>query len=167
MKKSLLLLTLLFTFQVFSQETNNEILEKVIIRMSDSIEGNSGNWRFSIKDRLLICITDEGHNRMRIMSPVTEVSALSGGEILNSLVANFHTALDVKYAISEEVLWSVFIHPLKELTEAQIEDAISQVFFAAETFGSTYSSTNLVFPGSSLIQEPEKEKQKTIKLQKG
>ena len=167
MKKSLLIFALLFTFQIFSQETNNEILEKVIIRMSDSLEGNSGNWRFSIKDRLLICITDENHNRMRIISPITEVSALSGEEILNSLLANFHTALDVKYAISEEVLWSVFIHPLRELSEAQIEDAISQVYFAAETFGSTYSSSNLVFPGSLLNQEPEEEKQKTIKLQKG
>lgn len=93
---------------------------------------------------------------MRIMSPITKVSTLSGEEMLNSILANFHTVLDVKYAISEEVLWSVFIHPLKELSEAQMEDAISQVFFAAETFGSTYSSTSLVFPGKAPIQEPKK-----------
>ncbi len=168
MKKLLLLFAFLyFTFQSFSQETNNEILGNVIHRMSDSVEGDSGNWRFSIKDRLLICITDENHNRMRIMSPVTKVSTLSGEELLNSLLANFHTALDVKYAISEEVLWSLFIHPLKELSEAQMEDAISQVFFAAETFGSTYSSTSLVFPGKTSIQKQEKEKEKTIQLQKG
>ncbi len=168
MKKLLLLVALLFfTFQTFSQETNNEILENVIFRMSDSVEGNSGNWSFSIRGRLLICITDENHNRMRIMSPVTEVSTLSGEEILNSLLANFHTALDVKYAISDEVMWAVFIHPLNELSETQMEDAISQVFLAAETFGSTYSSTSLVFPGKAPIQQPQKGKEKTIQLQKG
>lgn len=168
MKNPLLIFALFFiTFQTFSQETNNEVLGNVILKMADSVEGGPGNWRFFIQDRLLICITDENHNRMRIMSPVTDVSALSGEEILNSLLANFHTALDVKYAISDEVLWSVFIHPLKELSEAQIEDAISQVFFAAETFGSTYSSTNLVFPGSAPNKEPVKKKEKTIQLQKG
>jgi hypothetical protein len=83
---------------------------------------------------------------MRIISPITESSNLSEDEKTLLLLANFHTALDVKYAISDDVLWSVFIHPLNELTYAQVEDAVSQVYYANITFGSSYSSTDLVFP---------------------
>ena len=45
-------------------------------------------------------------------------------ELLNAMVANFHSALDVKYALSDEIIWSVFIHPLRELSEYQVRDAI-------------------------------------------
>jgi len=64
-------------------------------------------------------------------------------------LANFHTALDIKYAISDDVLWSAFIHPLRELTVAQVKDALSQVYYANITFGTTYTSTDLVFPGKA------------------
>ncbi len=63
--------------------------------------------------------------------------------------ANFHSALDVKYAISNDIVWSIFVHPLAELSEDQVEDAINQIFFSVVTFGTTYTSTNLTFPGSS------------------
>jgi len=65
--------------------------------------------------------------------------------MLECMEANFHTALDSKYAISNNILWSAFIHPLKELTERQLIDAVSQVYSAARTFGSSYSSGALSF----------------------
>jgi len=83
-------------------------------------------------------------------------------ELLNALVANFHSVLDVKYALSDEIVWSVYAHPLKELTETQVIDAIEQVYVAALTFGDSYSSTNLVFPGNT----NKKEKRKTPKVLK-
>ncbi|MCH8319327.1 MAG: hypothetical protein IIA88_12705 [Bacteroidetes bacterium] len=43
------------------------------------------------------------------------------------------------------MLWSIFVHPLKELTQSQLIDAISQVFYAAHNFGGSYRSTNLQF----------------------
>ncbi len=46
---------------------------------------------------------DENANRMRIITPIAERKQLNEDLILNSLVANFHTALDVKYALSDEV----------------------------------------------------------------
>lgn len=101
----------------------------------------------------VFCITDENHNRMRIISPVKELEKASKEEILRCLEANFHTALDVKYAISEGVIWVAFIHPLKELSEEQVKDALLQVVNANITFGTTYSSTDLYFPGA---EEPEK-----------
>ncbi len=104
---------------------------------------------------------------MRIISPITEVQNLPEGELENALVANFHSALDVKYAISDGVLWTVFIHPLKELSEAQIEDAILQVYNGAETFGTTYSSTNLAFPGRTPSEVNQKKPVEIPKLRKG
>jgi len=167
MKKFLFLLCVVLSANTFSQNTTNDTLEKVITRVADTVAGQSGNWQFAIKDRLFVCITDENNNRMRIVSPITELYNLTEKELLNSLVANFHTALDVKYAISDEVLWSVYIHPLKELQEAQFEDAILQVYNAAETFGTIYSSTNLSFPGNTQKKERENTKPKELKLQKG
>ena len=132
---------------------------EIISSVSDSIQTNgSSTWQFLYKDRLIICITDENANRMRIISPIIEREKLEEEQILNSLVANFHTALDVKYAISDEILWSVFTHPLKELTDHQVEDAISQVYYANLTFGVSYSSTTLTFPGNTQKkEEPKKE----------
>ena len=102
---------------------------------------------------MLICVFDENANRMRIISPIVEREKIGEEELLNALVANFHSALDVKYALSDEVIWSVFVHPLKELSEEQVVDAIQQVYTAARTFGGSYSSTNLVFPGNTKKNE--------------
>jgi len=65
-----------------------------------------------------------------------------------ALIANFHTALDIKYAITDGILWSAYIHPLKELTEDQVIDAVSQVFYGNVNFGASFSSSSLVFPGT-------------------
>ena len=77
------------------------------------------------------------------------------------MVANFHSVLDVKYALSDEIIWSVYAHPLKELSELQVVDAIQQVYAAAITFGGSYSSTNMVFPGNT--KKVEKSKPKVLK----
>lgn len=138
---------------------DNDKLEELLIATSDSIQGSEGRWQFNIKEVTFICLTDEKHNRMRIISPIVESFKLTEELKSNALLANFHTALDVKYAISDDVLWSVFIHPLKELTEAQIKDAIQQVYYANVTFGSTYSSTSLVFPGKKNNEQPEEKKE--------
>ncbi len=146
----------------FSQEMTNEKLGEVLERVADTIQGGDGRWQLGVKDAILFCITDENHNRMRIITPIAEADKLDEETMKNALVANFHTALDVKYAISDEIIWSVFIHPLKELTKAQVEDAIMQVYFAKKTFGFTYSSTELVFPGNTKKKEkPRDELQKT------
>lgn len=124
----------------------NSDLEKIIYVVADSLRGETGNWQFMIKNRILICVTDENNNRMRIMSPIIEQKKLAYKDMLKLMEANFHTALDVKYAISEDILWSVFIHPLKELNKDEVLSAINQVYEATVTYGTTYSSTGLTFP---------------------
>jgi len=141
-----------------SQEMNNEELGKIIYVLADSLRGKAGNWQFVIKDRLLICVTDSTNNRMRIMSPIIEQKKLAYTDMLKVMEANFHTALDVKYAISNDLLWSIFIHPLRELSRAQVVDAIQQVYIAAMTYGTTYNSSGLTFPDRRKEKREEKKK---------
>ena len=132
-----------------AQDMNNQIIEDILKEISDSINVQTGMWEFFIEGLPMLCITDETHNRMRIISPVVEIENLKKGQLKSCMEANFHSALDVKYAISDEIIWSVFIHPLKELSESQFRDAVAQVWSASQTFGTTYSSTHLVFPGAT------------------
>ncbi len=132
-----------------AQEMNPKNLSSIISKVSDTAITTGNTIRFAYKERPLICVYDENANRMRIISPIVETKDLEEKHLLNALVANFHSALDVKYALSDEVMWAVFIHPLQELSEHQVIEAIRQVHTASVTFGSTYSSTNLVFPGNT------------------
>lgn len=166
MKKISVLLLFLFSSVAFSQNMNNDILEELFNKVSDTVHGSKGRWQFNIEHVSFICLTDTNHNRMRIISPIVEASKLTEDLKNNALLANFHTVLDAKYAISDDVLWSVFIHPLKELTKEQVANAIEQVYFANVTFGSTYSSTSLVFPGKQEEAPVEQQKEDDFIRQK-
>jgi len=131
---------------VSAQSMDNKGIEKVIISMTDSIAGSPGQWSFKVGDMWMMCITDAKHNRMRIITPIIDIDEMNDGELEKCMEANYHSALDVKYCIADGILWSAFIHPLKELSNGQIEDAIKQVYTASATFGTIYTSTNLVFP---------------------
>jgi len=148
------------SFSVQSQNMTNSDLEKIIYVVADSLRGDTGNWQFMIKDRILVCVTDENNNRMRIMSPIIEQKKLAYADMLKLMEANFHTALDVKYAVSNDLLWSVFIHPLKELSKDEVLSAINQVYSAALTYGTTYNSTSLSFPNKREEEQAEKAKKK-------
>ncbi|MEM7162558.1 MAG: hypothetical protein AAF487_08990 [Bacteroidota bacterium] len=160
MKQFLLLFGFLISANSFyAQDMNNEELHKVILEMSDSIEGELGHWSFLINGIPLYCISDVNHNRMRIISPIAEMKDLKKEHKEMALKANFHSALDVRYAESDGIMWVAFIHPLKELNNEQVKDAIKQVFAGAVTFGTTYTSTDLVFPGSGGEEPKEKEEE--------
>jgi len=143
-----------------AQEMNPDKLKELIVQVSDTLQNSGSAFQFMYKEKLLICIYDENANRMRIISPIVEREKIDDEQLLNALVANFHSALDVKYALSDEIIWSVFAHPLRELSDHQVLDAIDQVYSAAISFGTTYSSTNMVFPGNT----KKKEKSDTKKL---
>jgi len=142
---------------------NAQLLE-IITQKTDSIEGTVGSWQFMHQGVQLLCITDANNNRMRIMSPITPSHVLDKELLLDAMTANFHSALDVRYAIANDILWAAFIHPLRELSTKEVESAISQVYLAAKTFGTTFSSTSLIFSaGQAKEEEPEK---KDIEFQK-
>lgn len=125
---------------------NNEKLNSIIYTLSDEVKGQAGNWQFIIDSTLFLCITDELHNRMRIIAPIVEINEVTDEQLRRCMQANFHSALDIRYAISDDLLWSAFIHPLKELTKEQVFSALSQVYSGVKTFGTYYSSGELNFP---------------------
>jgi len=112
---------------------------------SSVMEGELGRWQFKAGGVSMICLTDETHDRMRIVAPVMEESKMTPDQREQVMRANFHTALDARYAVRDGVLYSAFIHPLSPLTEEEVSSAVSQVAELAKTFGSTYSSGALTF----------------------
>jgi hypothetical protein len=147
MKTSYILFSLLFlSINLQAQSMNNDKLNGIIYTLSDTVQGENGNWQFIIDDLAFLCLTDQLHNRMRIISPIAEMGEVTDEELLRCMEANFHSALDARYAISDGVLWAAFIHPLQELTKDQVISGISQVYSTAQTFGTYYSSGALSFP---------------------
>lgn len=144
----LTILTLLFSLSLSAQKMNNAKLEKVLEQNSDSLTGNPGYWQFKHEQVWMITVTDEKNNRMRIITPIVKIDELDKEILLQALEANFHTVLDVKYAISDEILWAAFLHPLKELTEEQVKNAIKQLYYSSLTFGTTFNGGELVFPAN-------------------
>jgi hypothetical protein len=126
---------------------DNQKLSRILHSVTDSLTGFEGWWQLKYNDREMYVITDAVHDRMRIIAPVELAENVTTGQLEAAMIANFHSTLDVRYAISEEILWAAFIHPLSRLDEQQVRDGLLQVYRAAETFGTTYSSSELVFPG--------------------
>ena len=109
------------------------------------VDDNPGYWVILLENFQLHIITDEKANRMRIICPIKDTSDLKKNQLKEAMQAHFHKALDTKYAIYDERIWSVYTHYLKELTAEMFLDAISQVFHGANNFGDSYSSSNLFF----------------------
>ena len=126
---------------------DNARLDTLIRELSGDVEGQLGFWKFVVNARELMVITDERHNRMRIMTPITAQDQLDKEEMTRLLEANYDRALDAKYALSDNILWSAFTHPLKELTDEQFIGCVGQVATLADNFGTSYASGNLFFGG--------------------
>lgn len=135
-------------YTAFSQTMTIAQMDKIFKSAADSVRGDQGRWQIKYKEIWIYVITDVNNNRMRIIAPIAKVDELEEKHFIKSLEANFHTALDIKYAISDGLMWSIFVHPFKELTSHQITDALSQVYSGVATFGYTYSSGELMFPGN-------------------
>ena len=154
------------------KRTIAEEMKMTVNKMLAIIESN--NLKFEHKNNTinidingfrLIIIYDLNADRMRIISPIIKVSDLKEGQMQQALDANFHTALDARYAISNDVVWSVFVHPLSDLSEKLFQSALEQTLVAAATFGKEYSSGTFSFPKTQSVKTDkqdniEKESQK-------
>lgn len=97
----------------------------------------------------LQCIYDEQHDRMRIIASVAARGNITSDQFEKSMQANFHTALDARYALNKGILYAAFIHPLSSLTKVQVESALYQTATLAATFGKEYTSGFLTFRDGS------------------
>lgn len=120
-------------------------LEAILREEATALEGDRGQWQLTLGDRPVIVLADAPNNRMRIVAPIVSASELSAEQVQSMLLANFHTALDARYALSDDTVVSIFVHPLSSLDESYLRSALSQVVTAADTFGTSYSSGEIGF----------------------
>ena len=160
MKRTLLLSSTFLILSISSlsaqnetHEMNNQRLFEILEPLSTEMQGESGFWEFKLNEHSVIIITDETNNRMRIFAPIAEVGSLEPDQMEEMLKANFDRALDAKYSFYNEYVVAVFTHPLKELQDHQLIDAVNQVITLTVTFGDTYQSTGMQL-------EPETKNQK-------
>lgn len=128
-------------------------LGKIIEEHAEVTASESFYWEFTHTRVRMACITDARSDRMRIIAPITRVADLDDGQLAAMMDANFHSALDARYATSDGVVYATFIHPLSPLSEREVVSALRQVAGCALTFGSSYSSGELIFGGDQQEEE--------------
>lgn len=132
---------------------DNQRLAELLQQVDPEVSGDPGNWTLTVQDIPAYVITDEAADRMRILVPITNAADLDQAMLYRILQANFESALDARYAIAQDVVWSAFIHPLSPLTEDQLVSALAQTYNAALTFGESYSSGVFHFEGGDNRQD--------------
>jgi len=150
--KKLLLTTLfsLFAMVAFAQieaEMNPERMLKIVEALVPEIQQQGNAVFFEYEEVPMMLVYDENADRMRIVSPIAEVNQLQEGMLEKAMEANFHQALDARYATADGVVWSAFIHPMSDLSSELLRSGIHQVAVAHITFGDQYTSGALVFGG--------------------
>jgi len=122
-------------------------LNKIIMRIDEKAERTGNAWQFTVAERRVILVSDPNADRMRAMVPIAEAGVLTPELSERMLQANHDSALDARYTVAQNVIWSVFIHPLGPLDEPQLLNGIAQTVTAAVTFGTTFSSGATVYGG--------------------
>ena len=144
---------------------NNDKLGALVQRFDPAAKGKPGFWHMTYEGVSVYVITDEEANRMRIVVEIADAGQLEKEHLYRLMQANFDSALDARYAIAQNSVWSTFIHPLGSLSEYDFFSGVAQVITLAKTFGSSFSSGALIFNGGDSRQEQQKLYEKL--LQKG
>jgi len=122
-------------------------MERYVAGRSEVLQHEPGYLLFKFSQVSMAVISDAEHDRMRIIAPVVSYDELDEAAKDAVMEANFRSALDARYAVSNGVLYAAFIHPMVALSEQQLQAAIDQVANLVHTYGSSYSSGQLVYGG--------------------
>lgn len=102
-------------------------------------------WVLEISGFPVFIQTQESANRMRIVALITDAAGLDDTELRRLLDANYASALDARYALTDGHLVAAFLHPLDELDFEQFILGFYQVLTCAETWGTDYTGGTLLF----------------------
>ncbi|MDT8409121.1 MAG: hypothetical protein RQ741_05940 [Wenzhouxiangellaceae bacterium] len=130
-------------------------LGELLLLVDPNAEIDGSSVRFTIAERPHFAIFDETADRMRLMTPIAPVDILGEALMYRMLQANYDSALDVRYATAQNLIWSIFVHPLSSLNGDFLASALRQVHTAAETFGTTFSSGELIYGGGDSQEQLE------------
>ncbi|MCG8442945.1 MAG: type III secretion system chaperone [Caulobacterales bacterium] len=122
-------------------------LGEIVARIDPQTQDLGAGYAFTVDERAVVLVYDEVADRMRIMTAIAPAAELPPALLERLLQANFDAALDARYAIAQELVWSVFLHPLSTLAEADFVSGVAQTVTAAETFGATFTSGAVVYGG--------------------
>ncbi len=122
-----------------------EQLLAIIKGEAGELQGGGGLWEFEFDGIPMALLTSVTHDRMRIIAPILKQENLRPDQRSKMLNANFHTALDARYAESSGQVYATYIHPLSPLRSDEIRAALNQVARLVKTFGTTYTSGSLRF----------------------
>ena len=122
-----------------------QAMGKLLDSYLTELEGQPGFWRGVRNEVPVFVFSDDEHDRMRIMSPIGVVEELESDLLHVLLQANYDRALDARYAMRGNELWSVVVHPLATLATDDLPAMFDQVTLLVKNTGSTFASTELVF----------------------
>lgn len=122
-------------------------LDEIIRALDPEAQSNGSVWQLTINEVQVLIVTDAAADRMRAITPVAKAEDLTPEEITRVMQANFDTALDARYAIAKDILWSAFIHPLSPLEKDQLISGLGQVVNLAQSYGTLYSGGALSYGG--------------------
>ncbi|RXV63232.1 hypothetical protein C6W92_10070 [Roseovarius sp. A46] len=122
-------------------------LDAIIRALDPEAQRDGAVWQLIIDDVQVLVVTDESADRMRAITPVARSADVTPDQMTRMMQANFDSALDARYAIAKEILWSAYIHPLAALKKDQLISGIGQVVNLAQSFGTLYSSGGLLYGG--------------------
>jgi len=132
-------------------------LGELVLRIDSEAEQSGPAWQFTVDGFETILIYDVDAD----MIPINDADVLPPEELLRLMQANFDSALDARYAIANQLLWGVFIHPLSTLTDIEFLLGVGQTVNVAATFGQSYSSGMHIFGGGD-SGELERERQRLL-----
>jgi hypothetical protein len=128
-------------------EMTTERMTELLEEFDDAMKQQRNLWQLDVDGVQVIVVADPHADRMRVVAPIKEVAKLQPKQMHIMLEANFHTALDARYATSKGMVYAAFLHPLSSLSDEYLRSAVRQVVSLVQTFGSSYSSGELAFPG--------------------
>ena len=122
-------------------------MAQIVLALDPDAAVAGPGFSFTVDNIPVLIVTDVGANRMRAMVPIRSADTMTAEEMQRVMQANFDSALDARYAIAQERLWGVFIHPFKELERDQLISGIAQTVNIAKTYGSLYTGGATQFGG--------------------
>lgn len=134
-------------------------LQTILAEAVHGLKGDNGQWRFTYAYVEMALLTSVPHDRMRIVVPIGSETQLTDQQRKQMLEANFHSALDVRYATSNGLVYAAYIHPLSPLRRKEIQSALRHVAELVKTFGTTYSSGDLSFASPSPPPKSDRQKE--------
>jgi len=141
-------------------------LGKLIQRVDEDARQNETIWYLHVAQLEAAVIYDVAADRMRIIMPIEPVDDISNDELIRLMQANFDSALDARYAIANEQLWGVFLHPLSELSDDEFLTALGETANIVVSYGTSYSSGLFMFGGGDSAEIQQRELIEDLKKKK-